>query len=751
MPVGASVSQELPVGASVSGKLPVGASVSKGLPVGASVIEKLPVGTSVSEEFPFGTCPGEMVSERIAAGRKLSKTDEERMRKVEGVIKDLYGSSAERRTILGSLVEDAFRTTDLIFGKKDAVAAGRNFKWPAGIGQRDIARAAGCNFSLAEMALERQAESAHDRLSMERIDRIVSVDDPDRTKLMELVTGMKLLVSEDFVPNNTPPPMRMLYKEVAGSVNKGLLKLWESDLVFIFDKSEMSKFAEPIHYTPLHWTTKVGKEGGRVLFDSKDCSSGPALNSDRAREMLKELYGEISHPLIDDFAEMILDFAAECIKKYGTEFAWDDLILWKGDLKGAFTLLSFSPEGVQYLACELTDDLVMVYHTGLFGWTGTPYAFDVITRVLRREIGKRIRGRMHMYVDDLFGITLKRFLDEDMTAARSVCEGLLGSQAMAEDKWEVGLRLDIIGWSVDLELSRVSIARRNFLKIVYGFFAVDEHKEVQVCTIETLASWSARYKAVLRHAKPLTSALYAEINGMNNREAYKKLSSLGCQAILLWRVLLCMLHFEPNEFARSIQSFKIEFPSCSVEYDASLEGIGVGVGNILDGDEKRTMFCIGGTTFPFDLNHESRHQNTAEFIAVVVGLACLARTGVRGVTVKLYGDSMTSLKWGSKETFKGTNCIAASSVFILLNIKFGFRVSQSEFVRGVDNGFYDKISRGIPPAALGVPPEIIANLQEDVPIQQLLSLCNPTIDFSHPASLVKLWRETLEWIDCFCN
>ena len=59
---------------------------------------------------------------------------------------------------------------------------------------------------------------------------------------------------------------------------------------------------------------------------------------------------------------------------------------------------------------------------------------------------------MHMHVDDLFGITLKRFLEADMATAREVCEELLGSESMAEDKWEIGssiaiaIAIAIIGW-----------------------------------------------------------------------------------------------------------------------------------------------------------------------------------------------------------------------------------------------------------------------------------------------------------------
>jgi hypothetical protein len=57
--------------------------------------------------------------------------------------------------------------------------------------------------------------------------------------------------------------------------------------------------------------------------------------------------------------------------------------------------------------------------------------------------------------------------------ARKTVTDLLGSKSLAEDKEEQGTRLDIIGWVVDLDLCRLSIARRNLLKAFYGFFNLD--------------------------------------------------------------------------------------------------------------------------------------------------------------------------------------------------------------------------------------------------------------------------------------
>jgi hypothetical protein len=322
--------------------------------------------------------------------------------------------------------------------------------------------------------------------------------------------------------------MRKLYRQVKGAVNKKILELWEEELVFILPKTVCSRLS--LHYTPIHWTTKVGKKGGRILFDSSDDKHGQCLNSERVKELVEAYYGKIEHPSIQDMVTSI----TELVKRKGCDLS--DIVLWKADLQGAFTLLSFRPEDVQYLACELTDDLVMIYHTGLFGWTGTPFAFQVVTRVLNRVINLRINGQAVMYVDDIGGVSLRSEVEHDMRICKEVCEGLLGPKAMAEDKWECGRRIDFIGWSIDLDKQRVSIARRNFLKTLYGFFSVDETKAIPMREIERLASWSSRYQSVIRLARPLTTVLYSQIAGLTNRNMCKLLNDEGKEVINIWRM-----------------------------------------------------------------------------------------------------------------------------------------------------------------------------------------------------------------------
>jgi hypothetical protein len=202
------------------------------------------------------------------------------------------------------------------------------------------------------------------------------------------------------------------------------------------------------------------------------------------------------------------------------------ILLWKSDLSKAFTLLNFHSTNVHLLACALTDGYTLIYHTGLFGWTGAPYAFDVITRLIRSSVRQcDIRGVLDMSVDDLIGATLPPQIGQtsstaftqdtslsDRTTAKIMCINLLGSKAIAEHKDEQGRRLDIIGWTIDLDRRTVTLSRKNFLKTLFCFFSVDPEVPVSFRTTQRLASLSSRYTLVLRHMRPYHNFIIQCIN-----------------------------------------------------------------------------------------------------------------------------------------------------------------------------------------------------------------------------------------------
>ena len=81
---------------------------------------------------------------------------------------------------------------------------------------------------------------------------------------------------------------------------------------------------------------------------------GTPINTDKTAEAATAYYGQIQHPTIDGIAAMIQEFWTEA--KTADPFRqWSDLRLWKMDLKGASTLLSFRPSDVGLFGILLTN------------------------------------------------------------------------------------------------------------------------------------------------------------------------------------------------------------------------------------------------------------------------------------------------------------------------------------------------------------------------------------------------------------
>jgi hypothetical protein len=199
------------------------------------------------------------------------------------------------------------------------------------------------------------------------------------------------------------------------------------------------------------------------------------------------------------------------------EHGWDKIVLRTHDLANAFMLLDILTESAQLLANKLTENVTLMYMVGMFGWVGTPYAFDIITRSLRWAIRRKITGRLDMYVDDLMGCSRSENREEDMRIAADIARQLLGPDAIAETKAEFGRRIDMLGWVIDLDKRVVFIAEHNFMKTFHGFFTVDLSKPIPFRTIEKLASWASRYSILSRCMKPFVNVFYQSLIGNSNR------------------------------------------------------------------------------------------------------------------------------------------------------------------------------------------------------------------------------------------
>ena len=106
--------------------------------------------------------------------------------------------------------EGGIRTADGEYGEEEAREWGEGFEWPQDIGRRDETLARDCRYNLAEMARRQHAKGGADRLSRERVNAHVPMDDPDRARMESLVEGMQVLTEEGFQPNGEPPRIRSL-------------------------------------------------------------------------------------------------------------------------------------------------------------------------------------------------------------------------------------------------------------------------------------------------------------------------------------------------------------------------------------------------------------------------------------------------------------------------------------------------------------------------------------------------------------
>ena len=115
-----------------------------------------------------------------------------------------------------------------------------------------------------------------------------------------------------------------------------------------------------------------------------------------------------------------------------------EVMLWVKDLKGAFTLLRFHPSQSRLFALGLKCGLTTICPCGNFGWVGTPFTFNVVSRTLDTITAHTIEGAGVWYVDDLNACSNRRAVDSDMSRVDVEVRTLLGPGSVAAEKDKTG-------------------------------------------------------------------------------------------------------------------------------------------------------------------------------------------------------------------------------------------------------------------------------------------------------------------------
>jgi hypothetical protein len=427
---------------------------------------------------------------------------------------------------------------------------------------------------------------------------------------------------------------------------------------------------------------------------------------------------------------------------------WEKIVLWKMDLKGAFTLLNIAPNSAHCIVIPLLRDFFMIHHTGMFGWTGFPFAFNVITRVIRRSLRRVCSGEVDMYVDDILGCCLASDVASNIQSATAAITALLGPDSVEITKTEVGRRMDWIGWVLDLDVRLVAPARHNFLKAFHGIFSLDENLPQPYSRVEALASWCSRYSTVCRFLNPVKADLHKTLHGKARRE-HVLMDPSARLCVQFWRCLFTLMELRQGRFARSLLSFSPPEVSYLIEYDSSLYGIGVVLSTIQSGVEtvwKVLQLC----ETPFNCRDDSSYQNSMEFLGVVIGVTALASLGVRGASIRLRGDNMSSLRWALTERFRSVLCKRMSIIFVSLGIEYDVTVEDAQHIAGTHNITCDRLSRfreyRASPIDLGFQGCQRISLEPGTLLHTIVAFCDPTAGELSEESFIAAWSDALSLV-----
>jgi hypothetical protein len=345
------------------------------------------------------------------------------------------------------------------------------------------------------------------------------------------------------------------------------------------------------------------------------------------------------------------------------------VVIWKTDLKGAFTLLKYRPKDVQLMTARLRDGSVFVCTQGNFGWTGMGFAFQVVTRVIRSGTNALTDADTEMYVDDLIGISERSSWVQDRDGAVRFMTTLLGPHAEEPEKRDSTEDKDrrsivVLGWTIDLSDWSIGVSEENRRRALYVFWRIGEDEPINVHQWEAICSLASRYAKVYRELRVLLGDLWGALGAWNGRRRHVlRLPEEAVDALRVWRAYLVAAELSPVAHARPLASFEERTTAWTVEFDGSLEGVGFRVFRV-DGQGRETE-CARHAVMRGGKLPASDYQNSMELTAAACGLMAAVMLGAKGHAVRFRGDSTVALQWVRGEAAGAKSARARGAAMVM--------------------------------------------------------------------------------------
>lgn len=571
---------------------------------------------------------------------------------------------------------------------------------------------------LESLVRSHQLARSEDRFNLQRFNALYSEDEEAETLRVLATTGARIDTAPGFEPIAEPDVMRDLQRRLPLTFRKHVVKLWQSGNVLVLPLADI--LPDKPHTSPLHcvFQDPILKPGGRLLGDLTNRSVGNSLNNIEAKQAIIERFGALSLPSIIEIILHILEVA----EKVG---GLHNVRIFKEDVVGAFGQFNFDPRDCRYVVFPFAPGYVIVYTTGMFGYSGCPFVFGVHTRSILRQIRQRIHdtSKADMYCDDLMGFSGVQTAARDQATVVDVIEGTFGYKTTCPAKKTLpAITGELIGWFLDLGEATIRPNDKGIDNLTRAFLSLEEDRLLSRREYQVLASLACRYSRALIGMRPFVRPLFNMVKVSRHKAC--KASIEAWTSILMWQAITICLIISPGQLAVSLYSFAKAI-STDVQLISDAGPIALGLAIYVRG------VCIGFVSYvlPFDAKDPS-YQNCREFMGHLLGKLLLLKlrmenTCITHVTALQWtGDNMSALAWVTKQSCSSTNTQLAFLADCWLATVHNLTTTHVDHRAGVDMDDHDGLSRL---KAHSFDPALDLQRLITPDIDAIFKLCDPTV------------------------